>query len=432
MTYQDNRPTSPDSTNKRSRQVGYFLAATGALFLTLLIGVGAGVLLDRFVLLGGDACPFIPEQAGPQFELMAEAWRTIDRRYVNQEAVIYEDMAYAAITGMVDTLDDPGHTRFMSPQQAASHRQFAEGRFEGIGAYVEEIDGEVRIVTTMENSPAEEAGLRSGDVILEVDGEPVTGMPLEAVISRVIGPAGSEVTLTIREADTGETRALTLERAPIDLETVTWARLPGTALAHLRISSFSQGVGNSLRQALNEIAAEGDITGIVLDLRSNPGGLLWEAIEATSYFVDDGIAVVRLDANGGVDRVSVRSSIAATDLDTVVLINAGTASGAEIMTGALQDHDRAIVVGTTTAGAGTVLNEFRLRDGSALLLAVEEWRTPDQRVIWHHGLEPDILVELPDDIRPTFPRHVTNLNRDFDPLSDPQLQRAIELLTTSP
>ncbi len=421
-----------DRDRDLARRAGYFIAAVGALLLTLLLGVGLGVLLDRTVLLRDDTYVLIPAEAADEFELIAEAWRTIDQRYVNQEAVVYVDMAHAAIAGMVATLDDPGHTRFLTPEELESHRQFARGQFEGIGAYVEERDGQIMIVTTMENSPAEEAGLGPGDILLEVDDVPVTGLPLGEVISRVTGPAGSEVTLTIEAAETGEIRTVTLERAPIDLAIVTWARLADTGLAHLRISSFSQGTGTALLEALNEIRSEDDITGVVLDLRNNPGGLLWEAVDATSYFVDEGDVVLRLDAHGNVDRVGVRRGINATDLDTVVLINAGTASGAEIMSGALQDHDRAIIVGITTAGAGTVLNEFTLRDGSALLLAVEEWRTPDNRVIWHQGLEPDILVELPEGTHPVYPRHITNVIAEPDPLNDPQLQRAIDLLTDAP
>jgi carboxyl-terminal processing protease len=433
MTYSNNGgPKSFRDAKGAEKRAGYALAAMGALLLTFLLGVGAGVILDRVVLLGGDACPSVPDQARAHFELMGQAWRIINRRYVNHEAVIFDDMAHAAIAGMVTTLDDPGHTRFMTPEQAESHRQFAQGRFEGIGAFVDESDGQIVIVTAMENSPAEEAGLSPGDVILQVDGEAVSGLPLEEVISRVTGPAGTEVTLTIQDADTGDTRTLTLVRAPIELDLVTWARVNDTGLAHLRISSFSQGTGNALRQALNEIVAEGDIHGVILDLRNNPGGLLWEAVEATSSFIDEGVVVVRRDASGNVDRMSVRRGITATELETVVLINAGTASGAEIMTGALQDHARAVALGTTTAGAGTVLNEFELRDGSVLLLAVEEWRTPDNRVIWHRGLEPDIVVELPEDARPIYPRHINHFNADLEPADDPQLQRAIELLSNTP
>ena len=308
-------------------------------------------------------------------------------------------MAYGALSGIVRTLGDAGHTRFLTPEMVERHQNQLEGEFEGIGAYVEMEDGRSVIVAPIDDSPAQRMGLKPGDVILEVNGEDVTGLRLDEVVNRVLGPAGTEVTLMILDPDTGETREVALERAEVELDLVTWQRIPESSLAYVRVSAFSEGVTDELEQTLAEIDAE-EIEGLLLDLRNNPGGLLSEAVGVTSHFVEDGEVLRRRGAGGSLEVETVRRGVDATELATVALINGGTSSGAEIVTGALQDHERATMVGTTTFGAGTVLNEFTLSDGSVLLLAVEEWLTPDGRVIWQEGLPPDVMIGLPEEAEP--------------------------------
>jgi carboxyl-terminal processing protease len=195
--------------------------------IALVLGAAGGVLLDRQVLSERSSAVEVPEGASSEFELMAEVWRTIEREYVDQEGVRPREMAYSAIDGIVQTLGDAGHTRFLTPEMAERHQNQIQGEFEGIGAYVEMRDGQVVIVAPIDDSPAQQAGLEPGDVISAVNGEDVTGLSLTEVVSQVLGPAGTEVTLTILDPDTGETRDVTLERAEIDLDLVTWQRLPG-------------------------------------------------------------------------------------------------------------------------------------------------------------------------------------------------------------
>jgi carboxyl-terminal processing protease len=209
---------------------------------------------------------------------------------------------------------------------------------------------------------------------------------------------------------------------------VTWQQLPGTQIAHLRISAFSQGVTDDLEQALGEIRQQ-DLEGIILDLRSNPGGLLREAVGTTSQFLSGGNVLQVRDAQGNVEPIAVEEGGLAPDLPLVVLINQGSASASEIVSGALQDAERATLVGETTFGTGTVLNTFLLSDGSALLLATEEWLTPSGRVIWHQGIEPDVEVVLPDDATPLVPRLETDLSAgELRDSQDVQLLRALDLL----
>ncbi len=421
--------------NSRSnQQLHSVLLTLGLLLLILALGVGGGVLLDRQVLLRRDPCPYIPDDASESFQLKAEAWRTIEREFVSPDDVDAQQMTYGAIRGMVITLDDPGHTRFLAPEELRRHRQFTAGQFEGIGAEVEIRDDQPVIVSTLEGSPAEHAGLAEGDVILEVDGEEVTGLPLHQVVTRVSGPAGTEVTLVIEAAETGEVREVTLTRVEIELDRVTWAHLSETEVAHVRISAFSSGVAETLLDMLDEIEAEIEMRALILDLRDNSGGLLSEAIGVTSLFVESGTVVRRIDAQGDVSETSVLEDVEARPSPppshTVVLVNARTASAAEVVAGALQDHGRATLVGTPTSGAGTVLHEFELADGSALLLAVEEWRTPEGRTIWREGLNPDVEITLPPDVTPAFPVQTDALTfQQLQEGPDSQLIRALELVS---
>lgn len=399
------------------------------ILLALMIGVGGGIMLERLVLSPAGTTVQVPPGAGDEFRLIAETWRLIEQNYVDQEDVQPEQMAYSAARGMVQTLDDAGHTRFLSPEMAQQHQQQIQAKFEGIGAYVEMREGRVVIVAPIDDSPAQEAGLEPGDVILAVNGEEVEGLSLTQVVDRIVGPAGTEVTLRLLNPDIGETRTVTLERATIDIDLVTWQRLPGTDAAYLRISSFSEGAAEELEGTLEDIHSAEDVSGVILDLRSNPGGLLDEAIGVASHFIEDGVVLRRREAQGQVTEEMVQEDVEAVEIPLVVLANEGSSSGAEVVIGALQDHERASVVGTTTFGAGTVLNQFDLPEGALLLLAVEEWLTPDGRVIWQEGLEPDIQVALPEDAAPLMRFQLEDITaEELQNSEDQQLLRALEVL----
>ena len=398
--------------------------STSALMIFILgLGLIGGVAMDR-VAVGGLA----PLDASPNFSLMSDAWSIIRRFYVDRAAVQPRTITYGAISGMVDALGDTGHSRFLSPGMLRALGQMERGKFQGIGAEIQLKDGQVVVVAPLDESPAQRAGLRPGDVILRVDEEEVTGLPLDQVVEKISGPVGTSVTLTILESGSGRTRRVTLKRAAIIIHNVTWQMLPGTKVVQLRIASFNKGVDEDLRKALTAIKKD-DARGIILDLRNNPGGLLDEAVDAASQFLKTGDVLLEKDARGQEKPIPVKAGGDATGIPLVVLVNRGTASGAEIVAGALQDAHRARLVGEPTIGTGTVLSEFKLSDGSALLLAVKEWLTPAGHVIWHKGITPDVRVALGAEVSPTFPEAERLMNEEQLRASrDAQLLRALELL----
>jgi len=400
------------------------------LALMLTVGIASGIWLDRATL-PARATPGSTLAAGPNLRLMADAWDVIQKNYVDQAAAQPQKLTYGAISGMVDALGDTGHSRFLSPEMLKAEHNMTQGQFEGIGVEVQTKDNHLVVVAPIDGTPAQKAGLRPGDIILKVNSQDITGLPLEQAISLILGPAGTSVTLTIASPDSGEMLAVTLTRARIALHNVTWTQLPGTTIAHVRVVAFSQGVSQELEQALRDIRQQG-MTGIILDLRNDPGGLLDEAIGVTSQFLGSGNVLLEKNVKGEVKPVPVKSGGVATDMPLVVLINGGTASAAEIAAGGLQDAHRAQLVGETTFGTGTVLNEFSLSDGSALLLATQEWLTAAGRVIWHRGISPDVQVGLAQTVTPLTPEAEKEMTpTQWRDAHDDQLQRGLDLLTPS-
>jgi len=395
--------------------------------LTLVSGLAGGVAFDRHVLSHFIPTGNVPSNAISDFRLMAEAWNTIHEFFVGRVALRPRVLTYGAISGMVRSLGDVGHSTFLSPQMVKEVRNFERGEFNGIGAEVQMKDGHVVIVAPIDGSPAQKAGLRPGDIILKVDGQDITGVALEQVVKQIMGSPGTSVTLAILSLR-GSTRDVTLVRAPIKVNHVTWQRLPGTTVAHLRIASFNQGITELVRKALTEIKTAG-LSGIIFDLRNNPGGLLDEAIGTASQFLKEGNVLLQKNAKGQIKSAPVQPGAIAADIPIAVLINSGSASAAEIVAGALQDAQRATLVGERTFGAGTVLSEFQLSDGSALLLAIQEWLTPGGHTIWHKGITPKIEVHLSPDVAPLTPQAERIMTEaELKASRDEQLLRALEVL----
>ncbi len=406
-----------------------YLLILPLLVITLAVGLVGGIAVDRLALGAkpvSAAVTAAPSGQDPDYALIKEAWNVIDQHYVDRKAIDSKTQTYGAINGMVLSLGDIGHSSFLSPSGVRSQNIQVQGEFEGIGAEVEMRGGYLTIVTPIDDSPAQKAGLKPGDQVLAVDGADMSGKGIDEIISKILGPAGTQVTLTIFSPDTGRTRDVTITRAKIVLHEVSWAFIPGTKIVHLRLSSFSGHMTNDLKTALDDMKTQG-ATGIILDLRNNPGGLLDEAISGTSQFLKDGNVLLTQDAKGNQTPYPVQQGGKATDIPLVVLINRGTASAAEICSGAIQDAGRGEIIGEKTFGTGTVLNQFDLSDGSALLLATELWLTPKGRQIWHNGITPDIEVKLADNADPLFPAaHKDMSASDFQASKDTQLLKALE------
>jgi len=370
----------------------------------------------------------IPRDGKADFALMAEAWNAIHDHYVDRASIKSVPLTYGAISGMVAALGDTGHSGFLSPEMIKEEAEFTAGKYEGIGAEVKMKEDHVVIVTPLDGSPAQQAGLQPGQIILAVNSQDIMGLNLFQVVKRISGPAGTRVSLRILDSKTGLTREVSLVRAAIIMKNVRWLRLAATRVAHLRIAGFSEGVSKDLKQALGAIMTQ-DLKGLILDLRNNPGGLLNEAVSTASQFLSDGNVLLEKDAAGRTTSLAVEKGGQALSIPMVVLVNEGTASAAEIVAGALQDHGRARLVGTATFGTGTVLQQFPLSDGSALLLAVQEWLTPNGNKIWHKGITPNFTISLPEGGSPMFPEEEQGMTpQQLKASQDTQLRKALSLL----
>jgi carboxyl-terminal processing protease len=280
-------------------------------------------------------------------------------------------------------------------------------------------------------SPAEAADLKTGDIIVAVDGQSTVDHDLDEVAGWIRGEAGSTVLLTVQEGVDGAPRELSIVRAEVAVEAVSWTMVPGSATAVIRLEQFSHGAADAFKTALGQIREAG-ADRLVFDLRGNPGGFVDEAVGVASQFLSDGIVYLQRDADGKETSYEVSPDGAALDIPLVVLIDGGTASSAEIVSGALQDAERGDLIGATTFGTGTVLGEFELSDGSALRVGTVEWLTPKGRRIWHEGIVPDISVELPDDVRPVVPDDLRSMTTaQVNDLDDPQLARALSVVASA-
>jgi carboxyl-terminal processing protease len=402
----------------------------------LLFGVtfsafGAGVIF------GGSGFLFEPsvvraEDQPAEFDVFWEVWGLSQRHFVDRNALDATRLTYGAINGLIQALGDEGHTRFLTPDEVNRQRTDITGKFFGIGARVGIEDGLPVIVAPFDGSPADEAGVRAGDIIIEVDSQDVTGMPLSETIDLIRGEKGTEVILTIFRPDVNESLEIGVIRDEIKIPAATWALIPGTDVALIRLSQFNANLDDNVVIAVEDARAAG-ATRLILDVRNNPGGLLEQAIRVTSEFLSDGDVLLQEDAEGNRQAFPVRSGGVATDIPIVVLINRGSASSAEIFAGAIQDQNRGVVVGETTFGTGTVLRPFDLSDGSAILLGTSQWLTPDGRLIRKQGIEPDITVDLSVGADLLAPMELDELTvAELLASEDKQLLEALEELNALP
>lgn len=381
---------------------GWRIGALGVLVLGLMAGSFlAGYLLARqerldlwpvaSVLAVEPSPAGSPSPAGrAHFQIVWEVLDLLEREFYDPTALDYQQMAYGAVRGMLETLQDP-YTIFAPPRQARLLEEDIRGVFEGIGVSVEKRGAQLVVVAPLEGSPAQRAGLRPGDVILRVDGEETATWSLTDAVTRLRGPAGTTVQLTIQRGGQPPF-AVTVVRARLRIAAVRTQLLPGP-VAYVRLSSFHRQVPNDLRAALRTLLAQRP-RGLVLDLRDNPGGLLASAMEVTGFFLRDGVVLYEQRRQGEPLPLTVRRAVVPVDLPMVVLVNRGTASAAEIVAGALQDHRRALLVGERTFGKGSVQSVHRLSDQSSLRVTFARWLTPGRRDIGRSGLLPDVVVPL--------------------------------------
>ncbi len=338
----------------------------------LLLALGAGRRRGSRVrgLAAVAAEPTEDEEQRLDAALIEEALEIITERYVDEEALTSENLTAGAIRGIVEALGDDGHTEYLTPAEHAAARDALEGRVTGIGVVLDQRSDAPSVISVIDGSPADRAGLRSGDVIGSVDGAETTRLPLDDLAALVRGVAGSVVELGIDRPGLPDRLELRIVREDVEVAPADWAIVPGTNVAVVRIVQFSQAAGDRAREAITDALAEG-IGGLIVDLRGNPGGYVHEALAVVAAFVDGGVAYQEVGRDGIPRDVAIPTGrTLAGDIPVIVLVDYATASSAEILAAALRDNDRALLVGEQTYGTGTVLNTFDLSDGSALKLGV--------------------------------------------------------------
>lgn len=405
------------------------LGATAAMLTTVAV-TGAGLHLSQ-------SQAFFRES--PK-ELVDEVWQIVNQQYVdatfNQvdwQAVRQEYLnrsyenkqeAYQAINEMLDELDDP-YTRFMKPEEFKNLQIDTSGELTGVGIQIalDEKTDYIRVISPIEETPAYEAGIISKDLIIAINGKSTKGMELSEAVSLIRGKPGTDVTLTIQRGE--EKLDYEITRARIEVHPVK-TRLhetsQGQEMGYIRLNQFNSNAPEEMRNAIKKFQKQ-DVQGYILDLRSNPGGLLQASVQITRMWIDEGKIVSTVNRQGETDVKRANGS-ALTDKPLVVLVDGGSASASEILAGALQDHNRAVVVGTQTFGKGLVQSVRRVGSESGLAVTVAKYLTPDGRDINKEGIKPNIISEMSEEQQKALQRDRARIGT----LQDPQFSEALSVL----
>lgn len=338
-----------------------------------------------------------------------KTWNHIRTEYVKQP-VSEVKLFYGAMAGMVAALDDP-YSIFFEPVLAEKFNQELSGTFDGIGAEVGIKAEKVTIISPLPDSPAEKSGLRSGDIILAIDGIDTSGMTIDIAVSKIRGPRGTKVKLSIGRKGTKQPFDVEIMRAPIVIKSVRPEFKDGIAI--IKVTSFAEDTVRGFDKAVKETLAKG-AKGVILDLRSNPGGYLDAGVALTGEWVKNSVVLIERSADGTEKTYNSDGNSRFADMPTVILVNEGSASASEILAGALQDYGKAKLVGKKTFGKGSVQDYQQFSDGSSLKLTIAEWLTPKGRFIDKQGIVPDVEVELTEE--------------DYNAGKDPQMDKALEIL----
>lgn len=352
-----------------------------------------------------------PQDLQTLFKPFWESWQILHDNYVDQP-LDNTALMRGAISGMMQSLGDQ-HSSYMDPQEYKDANISINGKYEGIGAWVDTTGEYLTITNPMKGSPAEKAGLQPGDEIRAIDGEDMTGINPELVRLKVIGPAGSKVHLSVKRIDVEQLIEFDIVRENINIPSVT-GEITEDNLAYINITTFGDDTTPDLRRILGDLMSQNP-KGLILDLRDNGGGYLNTAIEVASEFIGEGVIMYEQYGDGTRDTYTAQKGGQATEIPMVVLVNEFSASASEIVAGALQDRGRAQLVGVTTFGKGSVQNWIPLSDDQgAIRVTIAKWLTPDGNTIHEIGLTPDVVVErTTDDIKAGL---------------DPQLDAAVALL----
>lgn len=350
------------------------------------------------------------------FDQYWKVWDYIKNKYAGDVNEV--DLFYGSLKGMVNALEDP-YSKYLPPKKSKEFSKNLSGEFSGIGAEVGIRENQLTIIAPLEGSPAQKAGIKAGDKVLAINGEDTKGLSLEKAVQKIRGEKGTEVTLTVIHKNKEEPEDIAIKRDKINIPTVDW-EMKEDNLAYLQIKYFNQNTWSQFNQAVEEIKQK-PTKGIILDLRSNPGGFLKTSIDVASEWVREGV-IVSQGKNGDINkRFKTKGSHRLAGIPTVVLVNEGTASGAEIVAGALKDHNAGTVIGKQTFGKGSVQDLKIFPDGSSVKLTIAKWHTPSGDVIHEQGIKPNKVLEK-------MAEEVENEDGEVTDVKDLALQKAIEIL----
>lgn len=421
---------APPVDERRRAGMPSVVKAIAAIVLIVVVFTG-GMAVGQASVTGGQvggAEISVPASLPPEFSTYLQAWQILHDNYVDPSALDSKTLVYGSINGLTGAIGDTGHTRFLTPQDRAAEQTSLSGSIFGVGAIMSTESGGAVIQSVIPGGPADRAGLRSGDHVLAVDGTPTDGQDLQTVVGRIRGAVDTTVKLTILHQGESSPIVVSIVRAKVVVPAVSWALVPGTTIADLRLEEFSTGSAKEVRDAIAAARAAG-AKAIVLDLRGNPGGYVNEVVAVASEFIGDGLVYQQRDRTGTTTTVAVKTGGTATTIPLAVLVDHGSASAAEILAGALQDAKRGQLIGRTTFGTGTVLTLFPLTDGSALFVGTIEWLTRNGRQIWNHGITPDIGLDSNPLGRILTPSALQNLSADgLSKSGDLQLLKAVAVL----
>ena len=352
----------------------------------------------------------VPDVVPDELKIVWQVWELLNKEHVDRDKIDPEVFAEAAIKGLLEALDDR-HTNYVRPEAFDIQNDDIQGTFEGIGANVTmRRDGTLIILAPLPGSPAEAMGIRPGDAVLAVDGISLQGLSLLEGVARIRGPRGSKVVLSIKHLGAIDPVDITITRDVIPLVSVLLRSEPGDRIVHIRLTEFYANTADILAETLQE-AVDNGAQGLILDVRDNPGGLLSSVVDVVSQFVDEGLVLYQIDATGKRSSTSVKKG-KTSEIPLVVLTNESSASASEILAGALKDHHRAIIVGDTTFGKGSVNILRRLSNDGGLWITIKKWLTPSGNLIAGKGVEPDFEV----------------VSRDRQTAEAKQLEKAREVL----
>ena len=336
-----------------------------------------------------------PSEVPEELKAIWETWAFLTRDFVDKSKLDPGTSTESAIRGILASLGDR-HTVYIPPEAFTLQNQDLAGQFEGIGAHVSmRADGKLVIVAPIPGGPAESAGIRSGDIILEVDEQSIDGLTLLEAVSKIRGPRGTQVKLLVKHIMAIDPEEILVTRDVIPIVSVILRSELGNKIAHIRLTDFNADTAHEMAKTIDLTVAAGT-EALIIDVRNNPGGLLESAVDVISEFLDGGLILYQVDGSGNRKNITAHEGGTATQIPLVILANEFSASASEILVGALQDHKRAVVVGNTTFGKGSVGIFRMLSNGGGLSITISRFFTPSGRIIEGEGLEPDFLVTSRD------------------------------------